>query len=512
MQTHPSHLIAGLLAASAMMTSVCARPEPPHVRTLLDLEAHAAQLAREDYVPPVEDLDPFFAGLQYDDHRRIQFRKDQTLFVQEAVCGVELFHPGWMFKKPVGFTQIANGQPSPIPFARSLFDYFGLEVPKGTKDPSGFSGFRLTALGLKSGQRPEFMAFQGASYFRAVPVGNGLGWGTSARALAINTVGGEKEEFPDFTHFWFKRPSAGEKSFSFLALLDGPSVTGAYEFTVQPGEATVVGIKATLYLRRPVKLLGLAPFSSMFWFGENTQPRPTDFRLEVHDADGLLIEQEHAPTLWRPLDNGREMRHSVFVIDHLKGFGLQQRDREGGNYEDLEALYHQRTAVWVEPVEGFGRGNLHLIELPTGEETWDNVVTLWEPDNQPATGKPMRFAYNLHWEREHLHALGKVTSTRQGQTPSAAGQPPVQVFVVDFSKGSLVADKPPGWSPACTVHVANGLAKVLSQTVIANPHTGGWRCTFTLFIPPSTSIAEFACDLLDGDRPVTERWNYQWRR
>ena len=44
------------------------------------------------------------------------------------------------------------------------------------------------------------MVFLGASYFRAL--GAGQHYGLSARGLAIDTVGGQGEEFPRFAEFW----------------------------------------------------------------------------------------------------------------------------------------------------------------------------------------------------------------------------------------------------------------------------------------------------------------------
>lgn len=482
----------------------------PPIRTYLDLEAYASQLAQKPYVAPSMKLDPFFEGLKYDGHRQIRFKPDKALYGDvEHSYRVEFFHPGWMFKKPVEFFQIDGGQPSFIPFNRDLFNYGELKLPEAATYPTGYSGMRLLAPDTLLDKRFEFMVFQGASYFRAVTTK--LGWGLSARGLAINTVGGEPEEFPDFTHFWFVKPKPGEKIFHFYALLNGPSVTGAYEFEVEPGETTVMRISGSIFLRKVVKLLGLAPFSSMFWYGENTHPKPLDFRPEVHDSDGLLIEQAHAPLLWRPLDNSKDLRHSVFAIDGIKGFGLQKRDRDYKNFEDLEARYHERVAVWVEPIEGFGRGKLHLIEIPTGEETWDNVVTLWEPDLLPTATEPLRFAYKLNWLKEREHALAKVTATRWGEGVATTEVPNDYVFVLDFTRGPVPADKPADWVPDVAVNF-QGDAKVLDKRVMANPETGGWRAFFKLDIPPSTKLLEITSDLLDDKNPISERWNYQWRR
>lgn len=483
---------------------------PPPIRTFLDLEAYASALASKPYAPPSAKMDPFFEGLKYDQHRQIRFLKEKALFEGESdVFRVQLSHPGWMFKKPVSLYEIADGQPLPIGFNKDLFSYGSVVVPEGVAYPSGYSGWKMMAAQEGFPEKLEFLTFQGASYFRAVT--SKLGWGLSARGAAINTIGGDPEEFPDFTHFWFLRPKAGEKTFQFYALLNGPSVTGAYKFEVSPGEETVMAVHGSLFMRKVVKILGLAPFSSMFWFGENTHPKPLDFRPEVHDSDGLLIEQANGPTIWRPLDNGREMRHSIFSLEGTKGFGLLQRDRVFSHYEDLEAKYHNRVSVWVEPTEGFGRGKLHLIELATGEETWDNVVSFWEPELLPTATEPLRFAYKLHWTREHEHELAKVLATRWGEAVATMEVPNDYEFVIDFTKGMVKEGTAADWVPEESVSISKG-AKLLDKRVMFNPETGGWRAFFKLEIPPDTKLLEMTCELLQDKKPISERWSYQWRR
>ncbi|TLD68500.1 glucan biosynthesis protein [Phragmitibacter flavus] len=483
---------------------------PPPIRTFLDLEAYASKLASKAFVPQEITLDPFFGGLQYDGHRQIRFLKDKALFEDNGDgFRVEFSHPGWMFKKTVDMFKMEDGQPVPLKNGPEFFSYGDLKPGPEVKYPVGFSGWKLLSAEEGKKERPEFLTFQGASYFRAVTTK--LGWGISARGVAINTIGGEPEEFPDFTHFWFLTPKEGDKTFQFLALLNGPSVTGAYHFEVQPGETTVMTVRSSLFMRKVVKMLGLAPFSSMFWYGENTHPKPLDFRPEVHDSDGLLIEQHNGPILWRPLDNGREMRHSVFSLEAAKGFGLLQRDRDFKHYQDLEANYHNRVSVWVEPVEGFGRGKLHLIELATGEETWDNIVSFWEPDLLPTATEPARFVYKLHWLKEHEHNLAKVTDSRWGEGVATMDVPNDYEFVIDFTKGTLKEGTPADWLPEEAVNIV-GEAKMIDKRVMFNPQTGGWRAFFKLDIPPSTKLLEMTCELLQDGKPLSERWTYQWRR
>ena len=502
----PLQILICLLGAGAC----AAAPIPNNITDFAALEKYAGDLARHPYEAPSQQLDPFFGGLKYDDHRMIRFRPEKALFGGDRDrFSVQFFHPGWMFKKAVGFEVIQNGASAPVPFDSALFEYGQLKLPETLKSPDGYAGFRILAPESLLGRLYEFSVFMGASYFRAVP--SDLNFGLSARGVAINTIGGEPEEFPDFTHFWLEEPKSGASSFRFLALLNGTSVTGAYQFTITPGKVVDTVVKATLFLRRPVKMLGIAPFSSMYWFGENSHPKPYDFRPEVHDSDGLQIEVENGPTIWRPLDVGKDLRLSLFGVDRLKGFGLAERDRDFNNFQDLEANYHRRPAVWVEPIRGFGKGSVVLVELSTGEETWDNIVTMWQPAEVPGTpDQPLSFEYRLTWLEEHLPGLlCKVTATRRGFVMDSDEH----LYVIDFTKGAtnLGNPKPEGWVPEIDVLVSGGEAKVLDKRVMHNSATGGWRAFFKLDVPPASKVLELMCELKDGTKVISERWMYQWR-
>lgn len=76
------------------------------------------------------------------------------------------------------------------------------------------------------------MVFQGASYFRVV--GPNQVYGLSARGLAIDTALASGEEFPMFKEFWLVKPTAEQTSIVLFALLDSPSVSGAYKFNIDP--------------------------------------------------------------------------------------------------------------------------------------------------------------------------------------------------------------------------------------------------------------------------------------
>lgn len=505
--------LAGLGLVSAT-TAHSADIDAASVKDLASLQSLAAKLAHQPYVAPSTPLDPFFDGMKYDGHRQIRFKEEAAHYGElKNTFRVEFFHPGWTAKKTVGMFDLAGGQSTPINYDSKLFNWGDLQVPDSVKYPNGFAGFRVLAPDSFLNRRFEFLVFMGASYFRAVTTE--LGFGLSARALSINTIGGEPEEFPDFTHFWFEKPQPGDRFFKCLALLNGPSVVGAYSFEAMPGKTTEMFVKGMVWLRKPVKSLGISPFSSMFWFGENTHPKPYDFRPEVHDSDGLQIELADGTHLWRPLDNTPgQLRLSLFEAIKMKGFGLAERDRDFKRFEDLEAMYHRRPAVWVEPLTGFEAGNVTLVEIPTGEETWDNIVAFYEPAKMPTADAPLSFSYRLQWlEENEPGKLAKVLSTRRGFVMKSVQHE----YVVDFTAGEAQGTKPADWLPDVTVKITSGDAKIIDQRVMKNPETGGWRAFFKLDIPDKTNILEMNCELLDKDKDgktklISERWMYQWRR
>ena len=70
---------------------------------------------------------------------------------------------------------------------------------------------------------------------------------------------------------------------------------------------------------------------------------------------------------------------STFLDNNPRGFGLVQRDRSFEHYQDLDLAYELRPTYWVEPREGWGEGGVQLVELPTDNESNDNIVASWAP-------------------------------------------------------------------------------------------------------------------------------------
>jgi glucans biosynthesis protein len=500
------------------------------------LAASARELAAKPYVAPPDSLADYWKKLNYDEHRDIRFNMESGLWAAEkGTFSIDFFHPGWTAKKMVTLHEVSGGQSRPIEFDRSLFNYGKKTVPAEIPSPGGYAGWRARTQLNTADYMDEFLVFLGASYFRAIPAG--APYGLSARGLSINSgLPGVPEEFPDFTHFYLEKPAAGAKSLRAWAQLNGESVAGAYQFTITPGVETVMEIEAEITLRRPIQQLGIAPFSSMFWFGEGTNPRPYDFRPEVHDSDGLLMELGSGNLHYRPLETAKNrFRHCVFTMERPRSWSLLQRDRSFASYQDPEALYHNRPSVRVEPLQGFDLGKLHLIEMPTHDETDDNVILLWEPQPVLEVGKPHRFQYRLRWMRDPSPSgLFSVRATRVG-TP--VQKPNEVLMTIDFAKPLIPELKvgDPKWDdisklePRVTVNQKNvkilhvGLSDISMPNVDDLPAGLGrsqqlhmpqvLRAFFVLEPGQDVNDIDMTCELVDeNDKAVSERWVYLWNR
>src|SRR5690606_14025427 len=133
----------------------------------------------------------------------------------------------------------------------------------------------------------------------------------------------------------------GQKHVWVMALLDSQRASGAFAFRIEPGVITEIEVTADLFLREPLSTLGLAPLTSMYLFGEESERRFGGFRPEVHDSDGVLMAA-NGEWLFRPLTNPTQTRVTSFRLDEPQGFGLLQRDRDFESYQDLEAQYQAR--------------------------------------------------------------------------------------------------------------------------------------------------------------------------
>lgn len=499
--------------------------DDPDAGVLFDSVAARARVrAAGPWTPPDTALSAATAKLTYGQLRGIRFRDEATLWRSGSPIRLQLFHPGGGFRVPVAVSLVEEGGVRTLDFDPRRFSY-GDEVEE--MDPAlpaaaGHAGFRLLHPLNDPGRWDEVVSFLGASYFRLL--GPGHVYGLSARGLAVGVAAPEGEEFPDFTRFWVVRPRPGAASVVIVALLEGPSVTGAYRFVLTPGvpgtdeaaeppaasaaEPTVVDVDVRLFARRDLPRLGLAPLTSMYLHGTFRRGGDDDVRPRVHDSEGLLMQTGDGEWIWRPLTNRAGVSVTSLRDVAPRGFGLVQRDRDFASYLDLEAQYHRRPSVWVEVGDGeWGAGGVQLVELPSPSEFNDNIVASWVPDDGMEAGESRSFGYRLITFDARLpgQTLQPVVRTRVGwdALPGQADPPPRtrRRIVVDFGPG------PAEGLPEPRLQLSRGAAEDLRVEPLPG---GGVRVTFAL-VPEDGAPADMRLQLLRGERVVSETWSWLWR-
>lgn len=501
--------LAGRLGTMMMFCLVAALSPQASAQAFgfADVAAKARKLAAESYAAPAKNLPKALENLTYDQYRDIRFRQDKAYW-RNAKLPFELafFHQGLFFDSPVTIHEIAGKKVQQIRFDPALFDYGKNELdPKDLGKDLGFAGFRVHYPLNTPKYKDEVVVFLGASYFRAV--GKDQLYGLSARGLAIDTALNSGEEFPRFTEFWIERPERNAKELTIYALLDSRRATGAYRFVVRPGSETVVDVRAQLFLRENVSKLGIAPLTSMFYFGENHRPNIDDYRPEVHDSDGLSIQSGTGEWIWRPLVNPRRLLITSFAMTNPLGFGLMQRDRGFANYEDLEANYQRRPSAWIEPKGQWGAGRVELVQIPTPDETNDNIVAYWVPDVPPRPGFPLTLEYRMRWQmaEEKRPPLSWVTQTRRGHGYLRKPDDSIALFV-DFEGPALKALGNDA-KVAAALTVDNN-AKVLETNTYRNNASGGWRTAIRLRRVDDKKPVELRGYLHSNTTTLSETWSY----
>jgi glucans biosynthesis protein len=470
-----------------------------------DVDARARQLAAKAFVDRGSNLHGAFEHLAQGQYQAITFRPSAAVWHPEKLpFALQFFHEGWRFDRAVAVNELSPRGVRAIAFDAQSFDYGASRLDPAAAKDLGFAGVRVLYALNAADRFDEVLSFLGASYFRAL--GSGQFYGLSARGLAVDTAQPSGEEFPRFVEFWVERPAPKAKQLTLYALLDSPRAAGAYRFVVHPGVETIVDVTARLYLRERIDKLGLAPLTSMFFYGANQHGDGADYRPEVHDSEGLSVQMASGEWIWRPLVNPKRLLVTSFAATHPLGFGLMQRCREFGRYDDLQARYDAQPSGWVEPVGDWGTGRVELVEIPTPDETNDNIVAYWVADRAPQPGQPFEFAYRIHWQKD---ADARPSTAWVAQTLRGDGYPHKSDgaigLTVDFAGpllDGLADDAPVG---AEVTADANGV--VLAHQARVNRAIGGWRLSLRLKHLDEGKPVELRAALRSGDKE-SETWSY----
>lgn len=501
-------LLKSIAALAAVPTATWAADTPLRTGSATPfndqtVKNRARALAAAPYAPRPR-IPQEWEQISYDQYRKIWFDTRNALWENSnRPQRLDVFPPGLYYGQGIEINVVENGGASSVIFDLEVFDRTDQFPDLPLNENMGYSGLRLRADLRGSAVFTEYAVFQGASYFRGI--GTGETYGLSARGLALKTGDPMGEEFPDFTAFWIETPEASDRSVTLHALLDSPSCSGAYRFEITHDDVLDMEVEATIFPRTEMEHVGIAPLTSMFLFDGTDRTRFSDFRPNVHDSDGLLIHNGGGEVIWRPLANPKTLQISAFSDDNPKGFGLMQRKREFGDYNDLEALYHNRPSVWITPRGDWGKGAVTLVEIPADLEIYDNIVSYWRPAAPIAAGSEVELRYGMQWGADpapNPPELVRVLGTAMGGRPEGG-----LVMVIDFANGTALPDD----LDAVEVILRSSPGSTIAGILQRNPETNGPRLAFT-FMPEGADVAELRVQLRVHDAPLSEVWLYRWTR
>ena len=167
---------------------------------------------------------------------------------------MQVLPTGWLYKTPIEINIVEIGAIQQMAGARAI-----------TSRPVSRYKLTETRLGFSaSTERARLIApISPSRSFRAAPWP--LGFIAQSGLRRIGKGPGAQRGparwrcFPVPHVLRIEKPEAGASAIVIHALLDSPSVTGAYRFVVTPGAPTDIDVSVTLYPRRELVNVGLAP-------------------------------------------------------------------------------------------------------------------------------------------------------------------------------------------------------------------------------------------------------------
>ena len=218
-----------------------------------------------------------------------------------------------------------------------------------------------------------------------------------------------------------------------------------------------------------------------------------------------MIYNGAGEVIWRPLANPTALQISAFGDNNPRGFGLMQRARAFSDFADLEALYHNRPALWVTPGEEWGAGAVTLVEIPADLEIYDNIVAYWRPATPIRAGQNHKMTYRLDWADDPAPRAAmplRVLDTAMGDRPEGG-----TIVAVDFEARQDVPEN----LDELEIVLRSSAGEISDGLVQRNPETGGPRLAFT-FYPEDANLVEFRAQLRRNGEPFSEVWLYRWTR
>lgn len=472
-----------------------------------DLERLAQRTAAAEFVPKPA-IDPALAALSYDDYIKIGFKyKHATWWGGDSPFWIETFHPGFVQRESVTLFVREDGFNRQVKFSTDDFNYDIENFDPESLSVRGHAGIKIAGK-FPGGATQEMLTFLGSSYFRGRS--EHTIYGASARGLAVDVALNRPEEFPFFRAFWVHQPADDAETVRVLALMDSPSVAGAYQFDLTPGLVTTsIDVTASLNFRRVPEKVGLAPLTSMWIWGDGLSGPPKDARPSVHDSDGLLIRTKNNRSgggddwLWRAFARPSYPSVTRFAADRLAGFGVMQRNTAFYHFDDHNAQYHKRPSVFVTPTRDWPAGEIELLEIPGEHEGVDNIGAYWIPTGGVSTDSPLKFGYRVdifggtHPDETNVARATNFTIER----PETEDQP--IEMTIRFA-GGRIADLDDDAAVEVTMATIRGEVKKKS---LKKTETGDWLLALELK-PTENAPMELRVGLRHEGEAVTETFAY----
>lgn len=476
-----------------------------------DVVIQAKQLASQSYTPTPQ-IPEALRQIDQNTYERIAIKPGASLW-QSARFGIDPIAAGFIYDRPVELYEVTPDAVAPIMFDKNKFDWPSQSFAQSVPANLGFAGFSVHYPLSGQDARDVMLTFLGGNQFHVVAANQVPG--AHARGVAINTGLPQGEQFPRFVKFWLVHPNPGDLQLTIYALLDDKSLTGAYKFVIQPNSGSANGSRVdvhttvSLFPRTGISSLGMAPLSTMYFYGQTGQRPAGQWRPAAYESDGLLMHTGEGNWVFRSLQNPDRLRLIKLAADGIRGFGFMQRQTRFCVFEDAIARFERRPSLWVTTEAGFGKGKIILVEIPTNSDLHENQIAFFQPDDVVDAAHPISFAYTLSAGNSEVagEPLAQVRRPLIGTVklkPDDKSEKAYRVNV-DFSGGRLqsLGNNEPIIAQIDTADTA----KVLEQAVIPLPERGHWRLSM-LLVPTGKPTVDIHAALMLYKKVISETWRY----
>ena len=462
------------------------------------VQKQAELLSKKSYIEPIKIKN----DLTTNEYGQITFNPSKALWMSESLpFRLELFHLGHTYDTPTNINEFKGLYSQDIRFTNDLFNFGTLDQNSidNAKDMEGYAGLKILCQLNKPGQFDELISFLGNEKFRAL--GRYNIYGLYAAPL-LSRGANDKINMAHYTEFWLGKPEPKANSITIYAIADSPEATTALQYEISPGNDTNIKVKSTIYPRANSISVGIAPMSTLYFFGTNTLADYKSCYSQFHYSDGFIMSSEDN-TVYQPLENYTQLVVNELKVTNIKYFGLAQRDRNYDHYQTPFIALHLMPSLWITPDNNWQNGKVVLAETPVNNTNALNIYTFWVPEEKLCQGKAYSYNYTMHWAtNEPDTGVGYVSSTKVGMEGDNI------CFSVKFT--SNVLKKLPAVANITANTTVSTNSKIINTKIQKDPFDNQWITLITVSKPATTTPISLSCTLINENNPITETWTYKW--